>query len=156
MARRSLLVWTATLVGTVGFLQWCAWYERPSSYYPDLASYEADGVNSRAWLPDSLPPSAKDIREAHDIDTNESWIRFQFARADSALLTKWYTPTSWSAVSAPRDAGWWVRWWDLPTGDASRRELAVYIDESAPQSPLCLAVNWKAATAYGWSCARAG
>lgn len=43
-----------------------------------------DAIGKSKWLPEWLPKDAVDIREAHDMDTNESWLIF---RPTSGTLT---------------------------------------------------------------------
>ncbi len=48
-------------------------------------SYE-DVINSdiikAGWIPNWLPSSAANIKESHDIDTNEIWLTFRFSKKD--------------------------------------------------------------------------
>lgn len=50
------------------------------SHYPTLALAIADGAVAQGWVPDLLPADATDIWETHDLDTEEVWLRFTFAR----------------------------------------------------------------------------
>lgn len=48
-----------------------------------FASYEhaRPGIDA-GWLPDWLPKSAHNVRESHDIDSNFTWLMFQFSASD--------------------------------------------------------------------------
>lgn len=46
------------------------------NFYSDLSAAEQDGAIERGWIPDNLPPSSREIREFHDLDSGASWITF--------------------------------------------------------------------------------
>jgi hypothetical protein len=46
------------------------------SRYFDWKEAKQDGAFERGWLPDWLPPSARDIKEIHNIDTNKGAFSF--------------------------------------------------------------------------------
>lgn len=35
-------------------------------------------IGAYKWLPSIIPPTARDIRESHDVDSNEVWFTFAF------------------------------------------------------------------------------
>lgn len=43
------------------------------AHYEDLPAARSAGAIEQGWLPTVLPADAVDIREVHDIDTNETW-----------------------------------------------------------------------------------
>ncbi len=50
--------------------------------YATLADARSDGLFGKGWLPDVLPPSARAIRTANDVDSNTSSGEFSFAPQD--------------------------------------------------------------------------
>jgi hypothetical protein len=57
------------------------------------------------WLPEWIPASATDIREEHDLDTNEMWITFSFQNDLNV-------PPSCLSSATPKDlAEQAPRWW---------------------------------------------
>lgn len=44
-----------------------------------------DAIGKSKWLPEWLPEDAVNIREAHDMDTNESWLVFHSTSRTLAL-----------------------------------------------------------------------
>lgn len=60
-----------------GFVSACD--ELQESYYDSRAAVVRDGAIQRGWIPDFLPESAANIREFHDLDSNETWLRFSAA-----------------------------------------------------------------------------
>lgn len=80
------LVALIVLILTTGVLTACA-AEVPEVSYRNLDAAMADGAVDRGWVPDWLPPSAQDIKEKHDLDTNRQIMRF--------------TAPSWNGESLP-------------------------------------------------------
>jgi hypothetical protein len=57
----------------------CSRFERPEASYASYSEAEGAGaLGPGSWIPEFLPVSAIDIREQHNIDTNERWLRFSF------------------------------------------------------------------------------
>lgn len=52
------------------------------------------GIFDAGWIPIWLPKSAINIKEAHDVDTNEAWLTFNFSSSDTFFS---------SCISIPRD-----------------------------------------------------
>src|SRR5690606_32595487 len=96
-------VWPA-LLGLLG----CS--ELDKARYADLATAEEAGAISRGWLPADLPHSARDIREAHDLDTNEGWVALRFDPATPVDLGEW-TFIPWNRRAAVRLPDPPVDWW---------------------------------------------
>lgn len=48
-----------------------------TAYVDRNQAISRDAIGKSKWLPDWLPEDAVNIREAHDMDTNESWLVFQ-------------------------------------------------------------------------------
>jgi len=52
--------------------------EKVTKRYATLNDARRDGLFDRGWLPDILPPSARDIRITSDLDVNSSEGEFSF------------------------------------------------------------------------------
>ena len=52
------------------------------SRYRTFAQAAAAGAVQRGWIPEFIPQSAREIEEAHDLDTNYQWISFEAPPAD--------------------------------------------------------------------------
>jgi hypothetical protein len=53
--------------------------EVTSNSYSTYQEAEANGaVGQYKWLPAGLPTTARDIRESHDVDSNEVWFTFVY------------------------------------------------------------------------------
>jgi len=104
----------------------------------------ADGAIARGWIPQSLPKSSKAIREKHDLDTNESWGRFEFAAPDAATFAATLTriTTSGTCLRDPR-----VEWW--PASTLSSLEKYQANDDKR----VFFAIDWKNNVGFFWRCA---
>jgi len=49
--------------------------------YPTTSAAEAAGAVKRGWIPAWVPPMATDLREVHDVDSNQSTLSFSVPRA---------------------------------------------------------------------------
>lgn len=123
--KRFLLV----IITSIGFLlcfflalsYFFNYMEVVDTYYPTLLAAKASGVVGKGkWVPPILPPSASDIHERHDIDTNEVWIKFRFDLCDLAVLLKQLEELSTKDISSLKLWGlrtprWWHKrrpdWW---------------------------------------------
>ncbi len=64
----------------------CCCDETPYIYYPSLSDAQKRGAIKRGWIPSILPPSSTEIHEQHDIDTNETWIKFNAPLSELRIL----------------------------------------------------------------------
>jgi len=126
----------------------CSCNEMFESRYANKAEADRDGAISRGWIPSWLPASATDIREIHDIDTNETWLKFAAMEADLLALA-----TQCSAIpGAPKRLPPQIRsWWPGDLSDDRARPVDAY------QFLAChadhggyLAIDRKNARAYYW------
>lgn len=54
--------------------------------YADHEAARAAGAVARGWIPAWVPPSARDIREVHDLDTNAQTLSFSLPVSDVAAM----------------------------------------------------------------------
>lgn len=87
----------------------CAWIEEPSSRFSDRKDAEESELFAKGWLPEWLPPSSKNLREKHNLDTSVSILRFEYSVSnDAPPFGDACEPTTKEFVESPRlDAWWW-------------------------------------------------
>lgn len=62
-------------------------FEVTESYYDTYEELTSvPNIFESGWVPHWLPKTAHNIKESHDIDTNEAWMVFKFSSSD-----KFYT-----------------------------------------------------------------
>lgn len=105
-ATRNFLVRLAALL-LIASASACFW-ERPESSYSSLGEAKRNRAIDKGWIPAWLPPSATDIREVHDIDTNESMLVFVSDPEHDWALPSDCQPVSYSQVPPARFSR---RWW---------------------------------------------
>lgn len=102
-------------VGALGVasLSGCDRSDILQSYYPTYEAAVQDGAIGRGWVPGFLPRSAQQIREVHNLDTNETWVAFDFVWEDGTLLEAACTSVSVELVILPRERSTeaYVPWW---------------------------------------------
>jgi hypothetical protein len=54
--------------------------------YDNLQQVKEDKAIEKGWVPALIPPSAYDIEETHDIDTNQLFGRFYYKKTDEEIL----------------------------------------------------------------------
>jgi hypothetical protein len=67
--RRAIVLMAAFCAGCTGEVMYAA--------YPDRAAAIRHDAVGRGWIPAWIPASATDLREVHDLDTNESALSFE-------------------------------------------------------------------------------
>lgn len=67
--------WRIAIYATVLLAAACS-DEAPDAFYATQAEAVAAGAVGRGWVPDWVPTQATDLREVHDLDTNESALLF--------------------------------------------------------------------------------
>ena len=125
--------------------------ETVSTNYASSSEARRAGALEKGWLPNVLPPSAVDIWERHDIDTNETWGAFRFATSDAAGLLSAVAPVD-ASTQTVRDPGDAPDWPDALRGRLGRDRLdpvGLEVFKSTAQE-LYLAVDWKRGIAYFW------
>lgn len=122
--------------------------ENMRASYETYAEAEADGAISRGWIPAYVPPSATQIMEVHNLDVNTQRIRFNAPLADLQLMVEGMRMVPRSEL--PKSTNY------LPPIDGdwigkSGTSLRFYVAINGGAA-RCVAVDWKAQRAYGWSC----
>ena len=107
---RALLTSITTVVGVIAAsIYGCDRLENPQNEYARVN----DEVFLGGWVPRLLPPTAREIRTQHNIDTNEVWVRFKLDTRNfspAELGFRPLEPTSWpTEVRRPRHASWWFK-----------------------------------------------
>jgi hypothetical protein len=147
VGRLAATVWSGLLVCASA----CGDLEVVTNTYATVA--EARPAVERAWIPAILPPSAHDIREAHDNAGPRRWGVFSFREEDDAALkARLGQELNLSGVRA--DAPPRIEWWPiLLRGSLDGERLAATGLKGYPVSgqQLLIVVNWNQRRAYYWS-----
>ena len=81
------------------------------SSYSSMAEARRVGALDRGWLPDILPDAATNLREIHNIDTNQTWCAFELAPSETARLRGSMVPVKVSDLPEKTLRTPGVRWW---------------------------------------------
>ena len=115
--------------------------ERVESTYANYADAKRAGAIERGWIPAFVPRSATDIQESHDLDTNRQHLRFGAPTADlEAIVDGMVRLTSSQAKDIEGYA------------PGAAANLDVYRDTTVTLGAGCVAVDFRNAMAYAWTC----
>lgn len=86
-------------------------YDRMDAYYEHASAARADGAMTRGFVPGWLPGEAIDIYERHDLDTNDSILRFKLLTGTNPQPPPECMPIPPQMTSPARlGASWWPSW----------------------------------------------
>lgn len=109
----------------------------------------ADGAITRGWLPAWLPPTATDIVEWHDLDTNATFASFDYGSAPTTTFLSTCEPTSRTPLpSQPRSASWPRDRSDLQFYSCA--EKTRFADGRVEVREAWVAIDRKRTRAYFW------
>jgi hypothetical protein len=132
--------------------------ENVVSKYATYADAERDRAIARGWIPSFVPPSARAIREVHNIDSNRQWLRFELPEPDARRMVAALSPISFHEARARAEAP--PRWsgpWPSELGEyllTPRASLTFHRDAAPATGARCVVVAWaeQPIAAYVWSC----
>ncbi|AVP98113.1 hypothetical protein C7S18_13300 [Ahniella affigens] len=108
MPRRVPLTYLTLILATS--LAGCS-IEQFETHYETASAAHADGAITRGWIPDWLPDAAVNIRERHDLDTNDSVLRFELPSGVPMPRPDHCDPIVLAAATPARlRATWWPEW----------------------------------------------
>lgn len=96
--------WSPTAFILLATLAGCDPLEAVETSYPDMADAASGGSVSRGWIPGWLAADASDIREIHNLDTNESALAFDTPRDLS------WAPPAECRTTMPCHMPWFRGW----------------------------------------------
>lgn len=121
---RSLVLLTIVILAQAAA---CERMDTVENFYATLAeALKAEAVGDGKWIPALLPESAREIREVHNLDTNEVWLAFGLEFADLAFAAARCTKIADARVTPARKrpAAWWPD--DLVRGAKDRKTETPY------------------------------
>jgi len=130
---------------------------RTSNYASVLEARRA-GEFERGWLPAALPDDATNIREIHNVDTNEVWGLFLFPQGTRERLEKQLIPTTTLEVSRRPIRNPHVDWWPEfltgthTPGSLSKSDFAFY--RSQDRTVYYFALDRHNGRAFFWAVPR--
>jgi hypothetical protein len=130
--------------------------EVTGAFYATYADAERAGAVARGWVPSFTPRSATDIREVHDLDTNDQWLRFRVPAGDTSVAAG-AAPLSLSearrfARKSPSAIGRWLPELRDPPLITPRSGVRAYRHPGPGPGARCIALDTRENEAYAWSC----
>jgi hypothetical protein len=145
MGKMKSCAWFALLLVMAG----CERIEVVESIYPDYEAAVSAGAIDRGWIPEFIPPSAKEIKETHNLDTNEVWVSFVWGSGEWLSVEEDCRTVEGERIELPRKSG--GGWWPPALVEASnppprKSEYAYYRCKNG----AVLAVQSKERRVYYW------
>jgi hypothetical protein len=129
----------------------CVGIETRTGVYATMAEARAAGAIERGWVPEGLPASATDLREAHR-GHDQLWGLFVFPPADGeavrALVGAEISGTP-PACDPPGRLEWWPRILRTPLDLAQLQSTGFRLYRSRDDR-LTYAVNWRHGRGFYW------
>jgi hypothetical protein len=120
--------------------------------YATLDEARTAGAIANGYLPDGLPPSTGEIREAHDPDNRRHWALFSFSPGEAGHLRAIVGPQEVSLDGQQSDVPGRLEWWPLLLRarlDAERLRATGLL--TYRRGDVFYAVNWNQGRAYLWT-----
>jgi hypothetical protein len=122
--------------------------------YASVDEARREGAIAKGWVPEGLPPSAADIREAHDLDTNKRWVAFTFPAAEApalrALIDRAEIERGPVVCDAPARFESWPRLLRTPVDVDQMRALGFRLYRGRDAMSMW-AIHWPQGKAFCWT-----
>ena len=122
--------------------------------YATLDEARLAGAVSGGYLPEGLPPSARDIREGHDPESHRHWALFSFSPDEADHLRRLIGAEEVSVDGQTCDIPGRIEWWPLVLRnqlEADRIHATGLATYRSTAGDLLFAVNWNQGRAYLWT-----
>jgi hypothetical protein len=128
--------------------------ERIESSYSSLSEASNNSAIARGWVPDSLSGDVLEIKEKHDLDTNEVWGTFRFPKGRNPLDQSMVESMSPDVISKltfrVRGVGFWPPSL-YPPIQANRASSEGFEFLADPKQHFIFAINREADLGFYWS-----
>lgn len=148
------LRFAAILAGLLGLTSpaGCRDLDVVTASYATLGEAIQAGAVERGWVPRGLPPGTREIREAHDLDSNRRWGLFDFPPEEADALRALLGPeltVHGLRCDPPRRIEWWpvLLRGALDADQVRATGLQAY---AARDGELVFAINWRQGRGYYW------
>ena len=145
-AARTGVVVGIALVAALGLVVSYSWTSQGEIEESRYATYGEVIARQRPWLPPTLPRSATEIHESHEVETVACVGSFRFDPSEQASLMSSLRPGVRQRVRIDRDPSFSS---PLPR-DPDVEQLARAGFELYSDRQFAFAINWTAGMAYFW------
>jgi hypothetical protein len=119
--------------------------------YATLDEARAAGAVANGYLPDGLPPSTREIREAHDPGSRDHWALFSFSPAEAESLRAIVGNAEASLEGEDLEVPGRLEWWPvLLRGRLDAERIRATGLSTYRSGDVRYAVNWNQGRAYLW------
>ena len=122
--------------------------------FATLTEARQAGAIASGRIPEGLPPSSHDIREAHVPGTSQRWGIINFPESEAHVLRALLEPEELPLDGQECDIPARIEWWPIELrGVLNGTRIAATGTQGyrAKTGGLIFAVNWRQGRAYYWS-----
>lgn len=130
------------IVATLMVLFASACGETTDERYPDFKAAQDNGAVQRGWIPTFMPPSAYDIHDVHDLDSNAQSLSFRAPIAYIPTMVADMTPAPATEATTVRRIVEAAGWSESAPGDITTYPLCQH------DRPAALTVRAKTGAAF--------
>jgi hypothetical protein len=131
--------------------------ERFTEYYPTYEAAAKKGAIQRGWIPETVPKTATEIYEQHDLDNNEVWLRFSLPAVEKDKIGTGFKKLKHDEILKiklryPSKVNWWFEGLiqQSPAND-NALNAEIYILKREGGKTAYLAVDRVSSRIYYWN-----
>ena len=143
--------WLSVLCLAVGLALACS--DKVQASYPTRADAEKSGAIARGWVPSIVPGGSTQIREMHNVDTNEVWGKFVFPSSSTETLRAALNEidvSSFGGKVRPPKVSWWLPALSGRLSDQEVRAAGLKLYKAEQNGNVFFAVDWHRGQAFFW------
>ena len=148
----SRKAWMAPLLLVCSLTLACS--DKVQASYQTRAEAEKLGAVARGWVPSAVPEGATQIRETHNIDTNQAWGRFLFPASKGETLRAALNEIDTSSLAGQEVRSPKVNWWPSvlsgQLSDQGLRATGFTFYKVQQNGVMFFAVDWRKNEAFFW------
>jgi hypothetical protein len=145
-------VWLAVLFSIFGLTLACS--DKVQASYQTRAEAEKSGAIARGLVPSAIPEGATEIREMHNVDTNQAWGKFLFPASKAESLRAALNEVDVSSLAGQEVRSPNVNWWpSVLSGrlsDQGLRAAGFKFYKVQQNGSVLFAVDWGKNEAFFW------
>jgi hypothetical protein len=144
--------WLAVFLSATCFLLACR--DTIQASYASRADAEKSGAVAHGWVPTVVPEGSTEIREAHNVDTNQTWGRFVVSASGTEALQVALTEIAVSSLAGqevrPPNVSWWPPVLTGRLGELELRATGFRFYKTQQNGTVFFAINGQKNEAFFW------
>jgi hypothetical protein len=144
--------WLGVLCSIFSLIVACS--DKVQASYRTRADAQKSGAIARGWIPSVVPEGATEIRETHNVDSNQAWGKFLFSASKAESIRSALNEIDISSLAGQEVRSPKVNWWpSVLSGRLSDHELRATgfkFYKVQQNGVVFFAVDWQKKEAFFW------